>query len=308
MFSSMNPFIYQDNTLGATSLKVEETNRWTSYSVQFPVGIKTCYIGDNYVKGDYFAPKGIDKAPLVILVHGMGDLSVVPCRFIAHTLASRKIACFVLYLITHSKRITETMKPGMPILTEDVWFEIYQLSVSDIRQVIDWAHRRHEIDLNKIAVFGISLGGFLTAITMGIDKRIKAGIMVVCGGNTERMARFSKSKTYRFERSRNEYDEIQASYSVYLNEVIDKGFENVVPHRRSFLTDPLTYANLLRGRPVLMFNASRDKYIPKDAVREFWQACGKPTVNWFPAGHTSIWFFYPAIISRIFKFLKKNLV
>ncbi len=60
---------------------------------------------------------------------------------------------------------------------------------------------------------------------MGIDKRIKAGIIVVAGGNTEKIARLSKNKTYRNQRSEAEYQQIQRSYSAYLTEVSEKGLK-----------------------------------------------------------------------------------
>ena len=304
----MNPYHYQDNTSKADMSLNQETSSWIGYSIQFPAGIKTHHIEDNCVKGEYYRPQGVGITPLVILVHGMGDLSAVPCRFLARALAKRKIACFVLYLVTHSVRMPESMKNRIAALTADEWFEVYQLSVTDIRQIIDWASNRPEINPHKIAVFGISLGGFLSAIVMGIDRRIKAGVIVVAGGNTEKIARLGKNKAYRNQRSEAEYQQIQRSYAGYLTEVAEKGFENVIPPRQSFLTDPLTYASYLRERPVLMMNAVRDKYIPQEAAIDFWRACGKPTIRWFPTGHSTIWLFYPAIQKQTLAFLRTNLL
>ncbi len=304
----MNPYLYEDNTSEAVTSPHKETSSWISYSIQFPAGIKTHHIGDNCVKGEYYQPQGIHTAPLVILVHGMGDLSAIPCRVLARSFAKRNIACFVLYLVTHSIRVPESMKDRLYDLTVDEWFETYQLSVTDIRQVIDWASKRPEIDPHRIAVFGISFGGFLSTITMGIDKRIKAGVIMVSGGNTEKMARSTKHKAYRNERSEAEYQQIQRSYAEYLTEVAGRGFENVTPPQQSFLTDPLTYASYLQGRPVLMMNAVRDKYIPRDSALALWQAAGKPTIRWFPTGHSSIWLFYPVIQRQTLSFLKTNLL
>jgi dienelactone hydrolase len=304
----MNPYLYQDNTSKAVTSLNKKTSSWISYSIQFPAGIKTNYIEDNCVKGEYYHPQGVHSAPLVILVHGMGDLSAIPCRLLVRALAKRKIACFVLYLVTHSVRVPAFMKNRIDVLNTDEWFEVYQLSVTDIRQIIDWASKHPEIDPNKVAIFGISLGGFLSAIAMGVDKRIKAGVIVVSGGNAEKMARLTKNKTYRIQRSEAEYQQIQKRYSDYLAEVAEKGFENVIPPRQSFLTDPLTYASYLRERPVLMLNAARDKYIPKDTTLDFWQACGKPMIKWFPTGHSSIWLFYPAIQKQTLAFLETNLL
>ncbi|MDD5039511.1 MAG: alpha/beta hydrolase family protein [Dehalococcoidales bacterium] len=302
----MNPYLYQDNTAGAIMSVSQETGNWTRYSVHFPTGVKAHRIEDNRVMGEYYQPRIAGTTPLVILVHGMGDLSTVPCRVLARALAKNKIACFVLYLVTHSVRVPESMKNRVAALTTDEWLEVYQLSVTDILQIIDWASNRREIDSSKIAVFGISLGGFISAITMAVDKRIKAGVMVVTGGNTEKMARLSKNENYRNQHSESEYQEIQRCYADYLTAVAIQGFENVVPPRQGFLIDPLTYASYLRDRPVLMFNAWRDKYIPQETALDFWRACGKPAIRWFPTGHSSIWLFYPAIRKQMLDFLSQT--
>jgi dienelactone hydrolase len=303
----MNPYDYHDNSSRADLKLNQEKDSWVSYSLRFPAGVKTLHIEENYLKGEFYQPKGGYKTPLVILVHGMGDLSAVPCRFLAQTLAAKKIACFVLYLVTHSARVPPSMKNRIGALTSDEWFEVYQLSVTDIRQIIDWVSNRPEIDSHKVAVFGISLGSFISAIAMGTDRRIKAGIFVAAGGNTEKIARLSGIKKYRNQRSEVEYQQIQKSYADYLTEVAEKGFENIIPTQQNFLIDPLTYANYLRDHPLLMINAVHDKYISPEAVLDFWRACGEPALRWLPTGHSSIWFFYPAIRKQTLDFLTKNL-
>jgi dienelactone hydrolase len=306
--TKLHPFLYQDNTARAVMSLNKKTSSWTRYSVKFPAGIETHHIEPRDIKGEYYEPRGVDRAPLVILVHGMGDPSILPCQALARALARRKIASFVLYLVTHSARIPDSMKNRMPALAPDEWFETYQLSVSDIRQIIDWAGKHTPIDGEKIGIFGLSFGGFLSAIVMGIDKRIRAGVMVVAGGNTEKIARLSKSKAYQNNRTETEYQQIQRSYAAYLAEVAERGVENVVPPQPSFLIDPLSYASSLKDRPVLLMNAIRDKYIPKEAVVDFWRACGKPEIKWFPTGHASIWWFYPVIQKETLSFFRKNLL
>jgi esterase/lipase len=253
-------------------------------------------------------PKAGHNVPLAILVHGMGDYSVIPCRLLARTLLKQGIACFIPYLIIHSKRIPSSIKMHMPNLTPDEWFKIYQVSVVDIRQAVDWACSKEELDNQKIVAIGISFGGFVSAIVMGIDKRIKAGIFIVSGGNSNKISWLSKDEEYRkrYPRSEAEYIEIQRSYSEYLKEVSEKGFDNITADNQSFLTDPLTFANDLKGRPIQMINALYDKYIPKEAVTDFWQACGEPPIKWINSGHSSIWLHYPSVRKTTTDFLKSN--
>jgi cephalosporin-C deacetylase-like acetyl esterase len=304
----MNPYSYTHEK-PCVNLHLEEvTFKWSRYKVDFLTAHPTRYQENNTVRGEYLQPKGIDKAPLAILVHGLGDHSVIPCRLMAHTLIKRGIACFILYLLFHSSRMPETIKERIPSLTSEEWFEGYQNSVIEIRQVLDLAGEREEINMKQVAVIGISLGGFVSAIAMGIDERIKTGVFIVSGGNSEVITWGSKSDAFRKGSvcTEAECHHIHSYYPQYLAEVAEKGFENVSPPKYCFLTDTMTFAHCLQGRPVLMINAFWDKYIPREATLGFWEACGEPTITWLPAGHASIWLWYPLISRRIIAFLSST--
>jgi cephalosporin-C deacetylase-like acetyl esterase len=306
----MNPYHYQ-NGVPEANLKLEqETEKWLHYAVSFPTALPTRHEKNNIVHGDYFQPRGIDNTPLVVLFHGIGDQLLIPCKLLAQTLVKKGTACFILYSVFHSRRMPETVKKRYPTLTPEEWFESYQISVTDIRQSIDWAKGRAEINKEQVAVLGISFGGFVSAITMGVDERIKAGVFLIVGGNSEKIGRNSRKRSMKkgFKpRTEEEYNEIQREYANYLTEVAEKGFENVTTARKSFLTDPMTFAYSLRKRPVLMLNALWDEYIPREATIDFWEACGRPDIGWFPSTHTTFWLWFPLIRRRIVHFLSSTL-
>ena len=193
----------------------------------------------------------------------------------------------------------------MPRLSDDEWFEIYRTAVVEVRQVVDWAERRNEIDERRVAVLGVSFGGFISAITMGVDDRITAGVLVVSGGNSGTIVHRARARAVHkgYRGTEAEYQAVQKEYARYLAQVAENGFEGVTPTRRSFLNDPMTFAGYLRQRPVLMINARWDEFIPREAVLDFWEACGRPAITWLPATHTAIWLWYRLIRRRIGRFL-----
>jgi dienelactone hydrolase len=301
----MNPFKY-DNPVTDIELHLKkETGNYLHYEVSFKSAVDTGYVENDTVTGDYYLPKSKGKVPLVILVHGMGDFSVIPCKFLARKLVKQNIACFVPYLSIHSKRLPKVLKRHMPYLTTDEWFDVYRVSVVDIRQTLDWAGTRDEIDVNHLIVSGISFGGFVSAITMGVDRRISAGIFIVTGGNANKISWLNKEGQYRkrYRRTESEHQRVMDNYRQYLEKVNKHGFENVTTDDKSFLTDPLTFTSSLKGRPVLMINADKDKYIPKETVIELWEAIEKPEICWFPSGHVTLWLWYPAVYKKIYEFL-----
>jgi fermentation-respiration switch protein FrsA (DUF1100 family) len=233
----------------------------------------------------------------------------MPCRFIARTLAKKGIASFVLYLVFHSSRMPEAIRNRLPLfLTTDEWFEGYRASVIEIRQIIDWASSRPELDKEQIAAIGISLGGFVSAIAMGLDKRIKAGVFLVTGGNSEKITWNTKSQSIvrGHDCGEAECHRAHSHYLQYLTEVAEKGFDNVIPVKECFLTDTLTFAPYLRERPILMLNALWDETIPKEATLDFWEASGKPSIMWLPGTHVTFWLWYPIIERKITVFLSST--
>ena len=303
----MNPYSYQGGELTFNLRWKEITKRWSCHLVDFPSAFHDSHWGSNIVRGEYFQP-WYSNVPLVILLHGMGDHSVIPCKFLARALASNGIACLILYLVVHSSRMPGNMRRQFPHLAHEEWFQVYQTSVVEVRQVIDWASSQEEIDREKIAVAGISFGGFISAIAMGIDERVGAGVFIVAGGNSEKISYMSGLSTITrdYRRTEAEYQQIQQSYLQYLAEVAEKGLENVNPPRKSFLTDPMTFAHRLRQRPVLMINARWDEAISAEATLDFWQECGQPNIVWLPATHATIWLWYPLIRRKIAGFLRAS--
>jgi esterase/lipase len=305
----MNPYSYASDEPHFNLHLKKTTPRWSCYTVDFPTAHPTRYEKTNVARGEYFQPRGASHAPLAILLHGMGDRSVIPCRLLARTLARKGIASFILYLVFHSTRMPEAIRSRIPALTYDEWLESYQVSVIDVRRVIDWAGGRAELNQEQVAIVGISFGGFISAIAMGVDERIKAGVFITSGGNLGKVARLSKTFGRRigYKGTEEEYRNTQRRYERYLDQVAEKGFENVTPAEKGFLTDPMTFASSLRQRSLLMINARWDWIIPKEATIDFWEACGKPTITWLPGTHTTIWLLYPLIDRKIARFLTSTL-
>jgi dienelactone hydrolase len=302
----MNPYEYPRDNF-EPNLKLKKTTRcWAHYLVDFPTACPTPYEKNNTVLGEYFQPKGAKNAPLVVLLHGIGDLSVTPCKMLAKVLARKGMASFIIYSVMHSSRMPADVMRRFPYLTRQEWFQSHQISVIDLFQVIDWAEGRDELNAAKIAAIGVSFGGFISAIAMGLDERIKAAGLIVSGGNSTKIGWETRASDYNKKRTQTKqaYQKTLKSYMEYLAEVEEKGLENVKPPEENFWIDPMTFAHRLRQRPVLMINAHWDQAIPKEATIDFWKAAGEPPISWLPATHPTIWLWYPLIRGKIVRFLK----
>jgi dienelactone hydrolase len=304
----INPFAYQSDPSKFELNELEQNKHWKHYTVEFPIAFTGSFQESNTAYGEYFKKNTSEKLPLVILIHGWGDHSAIPMRLLARKLAKTGVHTFMLYLPFHSRRLPVEMKKRSPNLTQEEWYSGYRIAVTDVRQVIDWAEKQEEIDAKKIAVVGLSLGAFVSSIAMGIDNRIKGGVLIVCGGNSSKIQRYSRFAKFRkqYQFGQKDYEEYQESYSQYLKDVPANGWEKVDPARQNFLIDPLTYVHLFEDRPVLMLNARWDEFVPRETTMEFYQACRNCELSWFPTTHPTIWFFYPSIASRVQRFLCVN--
>jgi pimeloyl-ACP methyl ester carboxylesterase len=304
--SGINPFLYNAGPADFNLQLIKQNNHWSQYRVDFPVAASNYFPGGEIARGEYFEPIGIKNVPLVIMIHGWGDRSVLPLKWMINGLIKRGTACFVLYLPFHTNSLPPEMKARLSRLTQDEWFTGYQTAVTDVRRILDWAGENKQINSNHISIISLSLGAIVGSIAMGIDTRIKTGVFIVHGGNTGKIMQtniVSKfGKKYRLPSKI--YQEKQKNYAEYLIEAGQKGFDNVRPTERNYLIDPLTYALMLKGRPVLMINARWDEIFPQDSSEDFQKACGTCDRIVLPASHASIWIWYPIIVHRINKFLE----
>jgi hypothetical protein len=304
----MNPYDYPGGEPNFT-LAVEKANsKWSRSSVKFATAGPALHDEDQIARGEYFQPLRASNVPLAIILHGLGDHSVIPCKLLARSLVNRGIACLILYSVFHTSRMPEDMRKRAPTFTSEEWFEGYRVSVIEVRQAAAWACSRPEINHEQIAVVGISLGGLISALAMGVEERLRAGVFITMGGNSETITWKSKADTFRKSHNCTEEEcrQVHTQYPQYLAQVAEKGFANVTPLKQCFLTDAMTFGHSLRGRPILMINALWDKYIPKQATLEFWEECAKPAIIWLPAGHVSIWALYPLISKRVARFIDSS--
>lgn len=306
--SDFNPYNYRDG--GGFDVKpAKGAGTFRKYEVTFPSACPTDYTEMDTVSGEYCLPDTDKKPPLVLLVHGVGDTSTIPCRLLAGALARSGIASLTLYMPIHSRRLPSEMKDKFYQLSAQDWFNFYRISVINIRQALDWAEDRRELDSRHMGIAGISFGGYVSAIALGLEPRLRAGALLFTGGNLEKLARTRSSRKYaRYEISDETYRKNQSRYMAYVADVAARGFENVSPPQLDYLFDPYTFTPELKTKPLLMMNARWDEYFPREAVDDFWQASGKPRQVWLPAGHASAWLFYPFIRRRVVELFRDTLL
>lgn len=115
------------------------------------------------LRGWLHLPEGIDRHPLVILVHGFGGLKEWTLPELASVLSTVGIASF--YLDPRNFGDSE----GLPREEVD-----HLGRLKDLQNAITYATTLPEIDSEKIGIWGTSLGGRDVLATAAVDRRVKA--------------------------------------------------------------------------------------------------------------------------------------
>ena len=147
--------------------------------------------------------------------------------------------------------------------------------VLDARSLIGWLATRSEVDPQRIATAGVSLGGILAATTLAQEPRASAGFFVMAGGGLPEILRDSEDgDVVRFREQ-----------GIEAHAFTDG--ENLARLARPLTdpVDPLSWADRIDPDRVLLISARFDHVIAPDRTRALWLALGRPRWLTVPTGH-----------------------
>jgi dienelactone hydrolase len=156
----------------------------------------------------------------------------------------------------------------------------------DCRCAAAWLEARPEIDAKQLGILGTSLGSFMSALATAMEPRLHRVVLLLGGGGlVDAFSEHPRAKPY-----------LEFASVVGLNK--DRLKQLIAP------ADPLTYANALKQRSLLMIAASRDDIVPPAAARTLWEATGKQKIIWLDATHVGAALFVFDIVPPIVRHLK----
>ncbi len=213
-------------------------------------------------------------SPAVILIGSIGDNEHDPLMDrLARSIAARGIACVTLDLPYHGgRRPSDKAKDGANdhFTSADASVDAAAVaqSASDVQTTLTWLAQQPGVDPNRLGFVGVSLGAIIGHLAMGLDSRLKAGVLMLGGGDLTDFAKHGVS--------------IQAMRLLhpYRNSPADwAALEQV---------DPLKYASRNLPRHILMIQGARDFVVPPRDSEELWRALGKPEIQWVDVNHLGL--------------------
>lgn len=204
---------------------------------------------------------GETPLPAIILVHGSHQekefLEEICTPF---NEAGFAMACFDQYM-------RGDRQPGDGMLSAALAFrDRCRKTVHEIQRLMDYFETRPDIDSGRVYLVGASYGAITGTVAVARDKRIRAAVLVVGGGN------------YRLLSTAPEVREAIPGWARPLTAPLMMLLAGPA--------DPVYHAPQTAGTPVLMLNGSRDGVVVPEAAKALYNALGEPKeIRWYPVNH-----------------------
>ncbi|MEX2206505.1 MAG: hypothetical protein WEF50_09790 [Myxococcota bacterium] len=210
-----------------------------------------------------------ESRPWLVCVHGYGmgipavDLSAFEARRLHHELGLN-VLCPVLPL--HGPRKL-ALRSGDGFLNGDFLDTVHAEAQAmwDLRRQLSWLRGN---GATQIGVYGLSLGGYTTALLVGLDPGLACAIAGIPATDFARLvARLAPHATLR------EVERLGLDWSV-LRELLS-------------VVSPLQLAPRIPRERLSIFGGTADHLVPADQVRDLWKHWGEPRIAWYPGSHLS---------------------
>jgi hypothetical protein len=255
--------------------------------VTFPSPVETAHAENNTVHCEYFRSLAPGKHPGVIVLHILGgdfELSRLFCR----QLAGNGVCALFLKLPYYGPR--RPPNSDVRMISEDPELTVASMrqGVLDIRRGAAWLVGQEEIDAAQLGIFGISLGGITSALASTAEPRFAKICLMLAGGDMGQIA-WESPEVKNVRERWTARGATKDQFYEYLKKI-----------------DPVTYGDRVRGRKILMMNASHDEVIPKACTLSLWRAFGEPEIVWMDAGHYTAMRFIFDGLARVAIFFKDD--
>jgi dienelactone hydrolase len=266
------------------SLKTEmKTSGARIFRIKFPSAVESPDAANNTVHGEYYLPAGKGPFPGIVVLDVIGGSDQIVSRSLSAQLAAKGIACLFIQMPYYGPRCPEGSDKRM--ITPDVNQSLANVrqAVLDGRLAAAWLASRTEIDKDRLGIMGTSLGSFMASLTAEMEPRIKRVAILLGGGGLV--------DAY--------YDDPRGATVRKLWEATGGTKDKL--KKKLACVDPLTCADRLKDRKVLMIAGSRDEIVLPKMAEALWKASGEQEIVWYDCTHEGSVMYALAALEHIAK-------
>ncbi len=270
---------------------IKEYSDFKLYQIRFPFDQKSLFPEKDFAEFLYYLPKGGKNLPAVVILPHLAGRSGLE-RFFSIGLVRQKFAVLTLgepYFTVDRRDGRWWMKELEKVEDLERIKLLFRQLVIDTRKGIDFLEEQPEINKEKIGILGLSLGGCLSILVMGIDQRIKTGAFLLAGGDLVTLVK-------------------KSGYARPMRDQMNKNEISFTQMQEDWLEiEPLNLAPYIKGREIFMINATFDHILPSACTKKLWQVLEEPRIVWIPSGHYGAVLFLNYARREIIRFFEKKL-
>ncbi len=243
---------------------------YTEYRVEFPSPLSSSYPANDTVYCWWLVPnERVGRVPTVILLHSLGIRRLELEMGLARELVQHGIAVLIMTLPYHMGRTPPGTGSGDLILSGDVPLlrsAVVQATL-DVRRAVDWLSRQPEVDPERIALVGVSLGALLGASVLASEPRLHTAVLILGGVDLAHILWHSvlgvgarirlRVQGYTLDRLRHELAEVE----------------------------PMHRLKPEHGEKTFVIGARFDIVVPTEDTEKLVRVLGNPKVFWLNTGH-----------------------
>jgi len=249
----------------------------TDYLLKFPSAVKSPWPANDTVWAHLIVPDSAKgkRGPAVLVLPVMAAPNVwIETRFVDRFVRDGLVVMWIEMPTQFRRRPHESMPSGQVFLarTTGQLARNFRQSISDARRALGVLSARDEVDPARVALFGISLGAIVGAVTLSVDDRPAAGVFLMGGADFPGIALNGSLSGPFVKKMGLKADELRAAWTGL---------------------DPLDYREANAGKNVLLINVNSDTVIPKANALRLKEAFPGSRQVWLPLGH------YTAIVHLV---------
>jgi dienelactone hydrolase len=215
--------------------------------------------GTGRATGRLFVPEGAGPFAGILLMHGLPGNAEQMTTYGA--LLARHGAVVVALDAPFARRGGEPLR-----FTDADSAEQVQL-MTDLQRAVDLLVARPDVDASRLGYLGISYGGAMGALFVGIERRLKTGVLVVADGGL--VSHFTGP------------EDGGSPLAGLTCAEWRRWLESMIP------IEPIKYVGFASPTPLLLQSGRQDALVPpRDAERLHAAAPDPKTVQWYEAGHS----------------------
>jgi len=252
---------------------------YTIYDLTFPSPVKTEYPENNTVHCELFRSHSKGKRPAVVVLHILDGRFLV-ARLVCMNLADAGLDAMLVKLPFYGPRRPADVRAPM---RDPKFFELLIVQgVADTRRAAALLAGLDTTGEGRVDLCGVSLGGFVAALTAGVDGHFRRAAFVLAGGGLSEVLTTGARETRKLGKR---FAELGLSGD----------------RLKAFLApiDPITFAHRLESCDVIMFNMTGDEVVPASSARALASAAGDKPIKWYEGDkHTAMLKYLLDVLSR----------